>query len=281
MARARTVFLVGLALVILAPERARAAGTITGISAAPNPAQVNQNVTVTLQGNGGCGSVIVNFGDNQTQTLNDVDFSDNSNTSAGPHKYAQAATYTVTANPGSGCQGTATTTLTVKSGGVYHFDAFKTLAYLLLPQITKQFWVVTPGSSILIGGKNFGTTPGKVHLQGQFGTRDLVNLEWYPTGIGAKIPTTISGVGDHPATLQVRTSAGALTNQYPRRFRRATRGQAASPERREAHLLQRRFERGRLQRMDRSRRLVRGIHRLRSRREHLGIPLQLLGLLRR
>lgn len=83
------------------------------------------------------------------------------------------------------------------------------------PTITSKLGLVTPGSTILLLGSNFGSSQGKVILAGQFGTREMKIVEWHPKGIGCRVPDDIQGVPDHTTNMTVQTQGGVKSGAFP------------------------------------------------------------------
>ncbi|MDP3940558.1 MAG: hypothetical protein Q8R92_20795 [Deltaproteobacteria bacterium] len=221
---------------LLTPAPARAAGTLTGLSLQPNPAEINQGVQATLSGQGSCPEVTLDYGDGSpAQKLAPVDFNKSVNTSPPPHKFAAAKTYTVTASPGKGCQGSATANLTVKAKGgadlpsakqpagntasMAAANILKALAAYLVPKVTGGLGLVEPGMTFIAFGSGFGSTMGKGTLTGDFGSRQLNVVQWAPKGIGFQVPSDIAGVSDHTAKLVVETSGGQKSEPFALKFR--------------------------------------------------------------
>jgi len=116
MRTTRAVSLFVLSLVTATALSARAAGLITALTSSANPVNINTDVTFTVKGmSGGCPEVILDYGDGQRTTMTKVKFKNNTSITSPAHKYASAKTYTVKANPGRGCTGTATLNLVVTS----------------------------------------------------------------------------------------------------------------------------------------------------------------------
>lgn len=218
-----TAFLAGLAVM---PGVAWGAGQITGVAANPASTAVNQPVTVTVQGSGTCSQVVVRC---QAPAAPEHVKLNVAMPFSVPCSYATTGTKTVTASaelPNADCPGDKITQVTVQTkttrtpgpGGspVALPPVFPAL--LPPPQIEAilPFSKPSPGGAVMVLGKNFGSQPGKLQIIGQFGSRELVDLQWSSNGkfIGGKVPE-ICGVHDHPGTLMVTTQAGANSNQFP------------------------------------------------------------------
>jgi hypothetical protein len=91
---------------------------------------------------------------------------------------------------------------------------------LIKPTITQTFGFPTPGGTLAIIGKNFGTNPGSVVAtlttwNGQTLQKTLKVIEWKNTIVGVEFPTDITGVKQGNGTL--RLTAGNSTSD-PRSF---------------------------------------------------------------
>lgn len=77
--------------------------------------------------------------------------------------------------------------------------------------------IISPDGPIIISGRDFGTVKGTLWLKGTFGSRQMIIDTWGDGGIGAIFPsaTTIGTVSDLNLTLQVETSQGFTSNDYP------------------------------------------------------------------
>ncbi len=210
-----------LAALALLPGAAWAAGQITGVVANPNPAYVNQEVTVTVQGSGTCSQVVVRCqapaAPEHVQTNVALPFSVTCT-------YAAIGAKTVTASaelPNPDCPGDQITQVTVNWRlGIATVDT----AMQWTPRITGffPFSKPSPGGAVLVTGSHFGSQPGKLQLVGQFGTVDLVDLEWCSNGkcAGGRVPETqtLCGVQDHPAKFVVVAENGRRSNEWPVTF---------------------------------------------------------------
>ncbi len=210
----------GALLVVLAvvPVTAWAAGQITGVTANPSSTFINQPVTVTVTGTGTCSQVVVRCqapaAPEHVKTNVALPFTVFCT-------YGTTGTKTVTASaelPNPDCPGDKITQVTVNQKVLIDPDVFK---LLLQPHIDNMliFSKPSPGGSVIVLGKNFGSQPGKLQIVGQFGTKDLGDLEWGSDGkfVGGKVPE-ICGFHDHPAKLVVITKAGAKSNELPVTF---------------------------------------------------------------
>lgn len=219
------------AVVMLSPDLAQAAGTITGLSASPPSPAVSQDVVVTVEGLLGCGGVDVDFGDNTPQAhLQNVSFKNKLNVSAPAHKYASAKTYSVKALPGAGCQGQATLPLTVKSSATLGGNLLGTPGLICAilgncgtPTISNLFLApITPGGKLLALGSNFGNAgpQNQFHLFLKTDQKDVLLAidEWKNTYVAGTIPASLTQVLDQPAELYVKAGNGKLSNKYPVSF---------------------------------------------------------------
>ncbi len=228
---------IGAALVALAllPGAVWAAGQITGVVANPNPAYVNQPVTVTVQGvndrDGTCSQVVVRCkapaAPEHVQTNIALPF----NVAC---SYGAAGIYTVTASPefvNPDCPGDKIIQVTVKSKSQVGIGpaiptgpagpAGPPTAHFL-PKIESfvPFSNPTPGGAVAVGGKGFGSQPGQLQIVGQFGTRNLMHLDWGSNGkiVAGTLPYDICDVPDHAAKLVVVTKDGYKSNEWPVTF---------------------------------------------------------------
>jgi hypothetical protein len=217
----RNATLVILALLVLVPLAA-AAGTITGLTANPSPATKNSPVTITVQGTGACKALQLSFGDGTGTALEAESFPKTIQ-----HTYAQTGTFSIQAQGLTKCDGVASVRLTVgqrspTTGSLAELckkvDCGGMVAHIG-PKIDKVFSIITPGGAALVGGSGFGSMPGKLLLRASSGAVfELTNLEWYATGVGGKIPSTITGLKDLNATLQIVTKNGSPSNEWPVQF---------------------------------------------------------------
>jgi len=184
---------------------------------------VNQNVIVTVQGQGVCPEVLVNFGDGNSVMLQNVDFKKLLNVNAAPHPYSSAGTYKILATSGKRCQGSAAKDLVVTTGsGPPPFPleqgVIKKILAMLQPMITGGIGALQPGSSFALKGQRFGAQKGKVFVTGDFGTKEMIVLQWGPSGIGFQFPAGLSGVKDQTVKIHVQTAAGFKSNQMTGTF---------------------------------------------------------------
>ncbi len=109
--------LLATAIAIL-PSSAPTAGSITGLTASPDPGFVNQAVVFTLQGTGDlCLEIRLDYGDGFRESLKLARFDRGVGLSAPPHFYPSPGTYTVTATAAQECEGTAQMQFTVSGQG--------------------------------------------------------------------------------------------------------------------------------------------------------------------
>lgn len=85
------------------------AGTITGLTTTPSPAQVGQSVTITVVGTGPCGGLALAFGDGGSTGVT------GSLPLTTTHTYASAGQFTLTATEVNNCMGFASTNLAVNN----------------------------------------------------------------------------------------------------------------------------------------------------------------------
>jgi hypothetical protein len=208
-----------LAVLVVAPGAAWGAGQITGVVANPSSTLINQPVTVTVQGTGTCSQVVVRC---QAPAAPEHVKLNIALPFAVTCTYSSTGTKTVTASaelPNADCPGDKITQVTVNQKVI--IDP-KVLVYVLQPHIDNMliFSKPSPGGAVIVLGKNFGSQPGKLQIVGEFGTKDLVDLDWGSDGkfVGGKVPDNICGVHNHPAKLVVTTKAGAKSNEFPVTF---------------------------------------------------------------
>ncbi len=235
MKRSRFTLSVAIFLACLAPFRAQAAGVITGLAASANPVAVNTDVTFTVKGtSGGCGEVILDYGDGQTYTLASVSFQNNTNTTSPPHRYGIARTYVVKANPGKGCTGSAVLSLVVtgsggSGGGVTAIPrAARTevrgpIAEMFSDPLIETVFplsVISPGGGVIVQGLSFGKEPGKLllRLHHEASLTSLGGLTWSSRTVSGTIDPNITGVPDQPAYLHVIRADGKRSNEVPVTF---------------------------------------------------------------
>ena len=113
------------------------------------------------------------------------------------------------------------------------FRAFKLGPRVLkfLPKVIGIFTApklgaITPGGTLYVKGKHFGSTKGKINLHLSSPVKQVVALsveKWSDTKIKAKIPWNISGVKDHQAGFQVLSGKGIGGIAWKARFYAARR----------------------------------------------------------
>lgn len=85
-----------------------------------------------------------------------------------------------------------------------------------VPVITNVLGILQPGGAVLIDGKNFGSTRGRVRLiaHDESWSVELEDLEWFDGGIGGALPkkAKVSGL---PAKFVVELRSGAASNPWP------------------------------------------------------------------
>jgi hypothetical protein len=237
--------------VVLTPASARAAGKITAITA-PDSTYVGKEIGVRIYGQDPCSQVVLQCeaGDPNKKTFENPGFPISTSCA-----YSTAGLKTLQASSGlpqssSDCTGVATAEVNVlpvpilgavddlckilKCSGSPWAAAGTDIPGLIdtsPPKITAVIGLVQPGSPfpILILGSGFGSEEGKVNIIGQFGTKQLLGdpdippfnpLDWSSNGkaIGAWVPGSIEGVGDHQATIQVIRNKGKGSNHFPVNF---------------------------------------------------------------
>ena len=79
------------------------------------------------------------------------------------------------------------------------------------------FSIISPGGPIILSGEHFGSLEGTLLLKGSFGSREMVIDSWGEGGIGAFFPSAeaIGSISDFNLTLQVETSDGFTSNEWP------------------------------------------------------------------
>ncbi len=197
---------------------AGAQGTLDSVTADPSPACADSLVTATVEGTGTCQSMRLSF-DYPNLTAQSV--VNPSFPVTLTHTYATAGTYTIRAGSAdANCTGDPETTLVVNPCN-WQLDAalVDTFITALKPVIAGGLGLVQPGNPfpILVFGEKFGPNPGKLFLDGAFGTVELPVLEWGSDGayIGASIPAGICGVPDHEAAIRVVTALGWASDPWP------------------------------------------------------------------
>jgi hypothetical protein len=88
------------------------------------------------------------------------------------------------------------------------------------PVVAGVIGLVTPNSDVLVLGHCFGTQQGTASLQGNFGSVALNIIEWHDAGIGAHVPSNLSGAADQygieGAQIVVTTAGGQTPPVAPR-----------------------------------------------------------------
>jgi hypothetical protein len=213
---------IGLATLLGLVAPAVAAGGVSSVTLSPaSPVAVGTTVTVTVTGSNPCGLVRIEFGDGdiiQSQTGNGLPFSRT-------HEYP-AGTFTISVKGLGACTGQATATLVVTARDpaasadtlckVVHCPGLPGAVAPMIPRITKVLGLIQPGGTVLVGGDAFGDKPGRVRMIAEDGSQEflLQNLEWYPSGIGGRIPNVPGvGVAKNPRFV-VETSAGKVSNEW-------------------------------------------------------------------
>lgn len=107
-----------------------------------------------------------------------------------------------------------------------------------IPQLTGIFTVpqlgaLSPGGTLYVKGTHLGSSKGKITLKLVKPIPHNIDLsieEWNDDKIKATVPYGISGVMDHPATFQLRTSTGVVSSawQVPFYATRSTKWLAAN-----------------------------------------------------
>ncbi len=200
---------------------ARAQGTLDSVEADPSPACVDNPVTATVKGTGTCQSMRLSFDfpNLPPQTLLNPSFP-----ATFTHTYTTAGTYTIRAgSQDAACTGSPETTLVVQNcGWQLDADAVQGLLMAFKPKIVGGLGLVQPGNPfpIVVFGEKFGPGPGKLFLEGMFGTVELPVLEWGSDGafVSAFVPAGICGVPDHEAAIRVETATGWFSDNWPVQF---------------------------------------------------------------
>lgn len=210
-----------------------AAANVTGVTLSPaSPVVPNTSVTITVTGTNPCGAVEINFGDGEviTYPITALPYSKT-------RVFPAAGSFTIAVKGQGNCGGQASTILEVapnpgprpgdgpggspadilckvlQCAGTMVHAAPATPA----PKITKVLGVIQPGGAVLIGGSSFGSAPGRVRMIVEDGSWELLleNLEWFPSGIGGRIPNNPALVKGAQARFVVETSSGAPSNPWP------------------------------------------------------------------
>jgi hypothetical protein len=197
-------------LAVLAPSIAQAG--VTGVTVSPSAPTVNQPAMVTVTGTNPCGAVEINFGDGEVTTFPlqtpGLPFT-------ATHTWTTSGPKTVTAKGQGNCTGQVMASIQVKSSTniaalCKQIDC-STVLTALKPAITATFGFATPGGTLALIGKNFGTNPGSVVATlttwtGGETTRTLSVIEWKNTMVGVDWPSDIAGVKHHNAALRLTTA---------------------------------------------------------------------------
>ncbi len=253
----RTTWFVALGaalLLVLVPDDAGAVdGTITGVKANPNPADVNQDVVITVLGTQKCKKVSIDFGDNTPPgILNNPDFENNDvDEDSVIHPYTADNIYVVYVTAVEQCSGSAQMTVTVGTGGgngggnggnggtddkiPAKWKGQDPLCGMLancqpgasmrpedyrvqLPHLEAlfPFSVIEPGGDVIVLGQQFGKTQGELHMFLKTDQKDvkLQIKEWSDGHVGGTIPVFTIGVLDQKAEFYVKSSNGLESNHH-------------------------------------------------------------------
>ncbi len=221
-----------------------AATALLTVTAGPDPAEPNQQVTITATRGGGpnCGWKVL-YGDGNASPAMGFPNSTKSVTTS----YANEGSYTIQitgANHGDKpqCTGSQTTTLTVdvedtddgpkiEIGPATKFPIKPKLTIQELckkvdckgliqkPVIENNFGFKKPGGVVGWIGKGFGSQQGSVTLRyknwsGSYQETPLEILEWTPTMVGTRIPASLQGFVQHNASVRIGTSAMGSSAAY-------------------------------------------------------------------
>ena len=188
---------------------------VTGVSVSPPSPTINQAATVTVTGQNPCGAVEIDFGDGAKTTYPlqapGLPFSV-------PHTWTTTGPKTIAAKGQGNCTGQVNASIQVKSA-ISLGDLCKVLdcGALFKPSITSVFGFATPGGTLAVIGKNFGTKPGTVVAtlktwNGADLKKTLSVLEWKNTTIGVDWPADITGVKQQNATIEVTTAGNSKSD---------------------------------------------------------------------
>ena len=242
-------------LLVMSPFDAGAVdGTITGVTATPNPAAVNQDVLITVLGTQKCKKVSIDFGDNTPPgILNNPDFENNDVAEDSvTHQYTADNIYVVYVTAVEQCSGSAQMNVTVGAGsgggngndggngggaaGGFPGQIGKILCIILdncPPDLKARpsiftvrlsphlealfpFSVIEPGGDVIVLGKRFGNTQGELHMVLKTDQKDvkLQVKEWSDGHVAGTIPIATVGVLDQKAEFYVKSSTGSESNRY-------------------------------------------------------------------
>jgi len=116
----KIIIMLSLGLVTLPPRDTAAAGQITGVTTTPSPANVGRAVTITVNGIGTCGTILVDFGDGDVRRPHPISLQNVSLPKDIVHTYGTAGNFRITAAPGTSCTGaTGGVNLMVQSAITY------------------------------------------------------------------------------------------------------------------------------------------------------------------
>jgi hypothetical protein len=234
-----------IAAALFFPAAARA-DQITALQVSPASPQAGQSAAVTLQGNGTCNTLVLDWGDNSPPYTYVPKITLPFQLPA-THAYANAGGYTLKINSVKGCQGTGVTkNITVAAkpatqpaiGGIVDlckyvdcggslgskggFDPNLGIPLTISPQIDYfGYSNFTPGGEVTLVGSGFGNSPGTLVMLGYGPPSNPFKLpeqnvpgilSWKNTLIVASLPNNITGAADQPIAFYVVT-AGKLKSK--------------------------------------------------------------------
>jgi hypothetical protein len=214
------IAVVSVVLLTLSTSVQSQQGTIQDILFTPEEPCKGDEVVFSVTGSGSCQNVFLQpDAPNVTLPQSSGDFP-----LAFTHTYTNIGTYTLVAGSSHPqCAGDAQRTLVVKN--CLHPvdpDIVADLLDNLRPKILGGLGLVQPGNPfpIVVFGEKFGSQPGTIILEGQFGAVQLNLLEWGADGKFASgyIPADICGVPDHTASIRVVSASGWWSEPWPVSF---------------------------------------------------------------
>jgi hypothetical protein len=235
MDRYLRLIVVALALGVLVPRLAEAAaGTITGLTVSPSTVTAGAAVTIQIQGSGTCDGGTFDFGDG-TPARRFINFPLPYTMT---HPYSTTGILTVTVKGVTNCKGTKSAQLTVNPvtgapaplrrvvpPGVVPLQSG--LSSFSRPRIASVLPFSQPwqGGAVIVGGENFGDTPGKFLLVSNELPGGALQLTlapgaegWGDTHAAGTIPQGCLW-GDKQAWLQIENGRGFKSQGWPVTFK--------------------------------------------------------------
>ena len=195
-------------------------GTIQDILVTPDEPCKGDEVVFTVTGSGSCHNVFLQpDAPNVTLDPSSGDFP-----LAFTYTYTNMGTYDLVAGSSHPqCAGGAQRTLQVDNCPIVIDPGIVAeLLESLQPKILGGLGLVQPGNPfpIIVFGEKFGSQPGSIMLEGQFGAVQLALLEWGADGKFASgyIPADICGVPDHTASIRIVSANNWWSKPWPVSF---------------------------------------------------------------